>query len=126
MSIEFLGVINSAHGKDGEKREKEEEVKEEEEEKKFCKGLASLDWENRSFYSPGTVEQCLDLLKYGTWLMDRFPSSSWFLFQQFFKIHYQIVTANLPVLGPEPIKHEDFLLFCHLNDSQLVKHEPKG
>ena len=49
MSIEFLGVINSAHGKDGEKREKEEEVKEEEEEKKFCKGLASLDWENRSF-----------------------------------------------------------------------------
>ena len=43
MSIEFLGVINSAHDKDGEKREKEEEVKDEEEEKKLCKGLASLD-----------------------------------------------------------------------------------
>lgn len=32
--------------------------------------------------------------------------------------------GTLPVLGPEPIKHE-FLLFCHLNDSQLVKDEPK-
>lgn len=32
---------------------------------------------------------------------------------------------NLPVLGPEPIEH-GVLMFWHLNDSQLVKDEPKG
>ena len=57
--------------------------------------------------------------------MDRFLSLSRFLFQQLFKIYYQIVAANLPVLGPGHIEH-GVLLFCHLNDSQLVKDEPKG
>lgn len=35
------------------------------------------------------------------------------------------MAANLPVLGPEPNEHGD-LVFCHLNESQLVRDEPKG